>query len=107
MRNRIGATEEEIASVKRLTAAQQQIGIIGDEILRGTTQGELQALKNDFGDLKEEIGATFQPLLGVLIPMVSGGSQRNEAAFTGYPFRFGLAWSNCYGVDAADGIKKK
>lgn len=75
MRNRIGATEEEIASVKRLTAAQQQIGIIGDEILRGTTQGELQALKNDFGDLKEEIGATFQPLLGVLIPMVSDGFQ--------------------------------
>lgn len=75
MRNRIGATEEEIASVKRLTAAQQQIGIIGDEILRGTTQGELQALKNDFGDLKEEIGATFQPLLGVLIPMVSDGLQ--------------------------------
>ena len=174
MRNRIGATEEEIASVKRLTAAQQQIGIIGDEIqlagaqqlatfatsaktietlipamnnlmaqqngfnstessavsvanlmgkalngqasaltrvgitfneaqeqilkygteaqraatlaevitqnvgnmneaLRNTTQGELQALKNDFGDLKEEIGATFQPLLGVLIPMVSDG----------------------------------
>ncbi len=176
MRNRIGATEEEIASVKRLTAAQQQIGIIGDEIqlagaqqlatfatsaktietlipamnnlmaqqngfnstessavsvanlmgkalngqasaltrvgitfskaqeqvlkygteaqraatlaevitqnvgnmneaLRNTTQGELQALKNDFGDLKEEIGATFQPLLGVLIPMVSDGLQ--------------------------------
>ncbi len=176
MRNRIGATEEEIASVKRLTAAQQQIGIIGDEIqlagaqqlatfatstktietlipamnnlmaqqngfsstessavsvanlmgkalngqasaltrvgitfnaaqeqvlkygteaqraatlaevitqnvgnmnkaLRGTTQGELQALKNDFGDLKEEIGATFQPLLGVLIPMASDGLQ--------------------------------
>lgn len=46
-----------------------------NEALRGTTQGELQALKNDFGDLKEEIGATFQPLIGVIIPMVSDGLQ--------------------------------
>ena len=176
MRNRIGATEEEIASVKRLTAAQQQIGIIGDEIqlagaqqlatfatsaktietlipamnnlmaqqngfnstessavsvagiigkalqgqtsaltraklsfseaqeqvlkygteaqraativeiithnvgnmneaLRATSSGQLTATLNDFGDLKEAIGATFQPLIVTILPMIGTGLQ--------------------------------
>ena len=33
MRNTMGASDEEIASIRELCAAQQQLGVIGDEVL--------------------------------------------------------------------------
>lgn len=40
-----------------------------NEALRNTPTGELQALKNDFGDLMEQIGATFQPIISTVVPI--------------------------------------
>lgn len=38
--------------------------------LRNTPTGQLQALKNDLGDLQEEFGATFQPFISSLMPVL-------------------------------------
>ena len=34
MRNTMGATEEEIQSIKNLCSAQQELGVVGDEVQR-------------------------------------------------------------------------
>lgn len=62
---------------KAATMAQVITDNVGNmnEALRNTSAGQLQAVKNDFGDLKEQIGATFQPLLTTIIPMVNEGLQ--------------------------------
>ena len=62
---------------KAATMAQVITDNVGNmnEALRKTNPGQLQATKNDFGDLKELIGETFQPLLTTIIPMVNEGLQ--------------------------------
>lgn len=42
-----------------------------NELLAQTPIGQLKQLQNEFGDLQEEIGATFQPLISSLVPVLS------------------------------------
>ena len=42
-----------------------------NEALRNTPTGQMEALKNDIGDVKEQIGATLQPLISSVVPIVS------------------------------------
>lgn len=42
-----------------------------NEALRNTPTGQMTALKNDIGDVKEQIGATLQPLISSVVPIVS------------------------------------
>lgn len=60
-------TEQERAAV----LAQVITDNVGNmnEALRNTPTGGLQALKNDFGDLMEQIGATFQPIISTVVPI--------------------------------------
>ena len=51
---------------------------IGDKVgnmnalLANTPTGKLKQLQNDFGDLREQIGATFQPLISSIVPVLGG-----------------------------------
>ncbi len=56
-----------------------------NEALRNMPTGELTALANDFGDLQEQIGATFQPLIASVVPMLS------QAIYDVQPLVSGLA----------------
>ena len=40
-----------------------------NELLANTPTGQLKQLQNDFGDLQEQLGATFQPLISAVIPV--------------------------------------
>lgn len=42
-----------------------------NEALRNTPTGQMTALKNDIGDIKEQIGAALQPLISSVVPIVS------------------------------------
>lgn len=42
-----------------------------NELLANTPTGQLKQLQNDFGDLQEQIGATFQPLIQSVVPILS------------------------------------
>lgn len=43
-----------------------------NQLLAQTPTGQLKQLQNDFGDLQEQIGATFQPLISSLVPVLRG-----------------------------------
>lgn len=43
-----------------------------NELLAQTPTGKLKQLQNDFGDLQEQLGATFQPLISSVVPVVRG-----------------------------------
>lgn len=58
--------------------AQVLVDAIGDkvgnmnELLANTPTGKLKQLQNDFGDLQEQLGATFQPLISSVLPILRG-----------------------------------
>lgn len=62
-------TEEQRAA----TLAQVITDNVGDmnEALRNTPTGQMTALNNDIGDIKEQVGATLQPLISSIVPVVS------------------------------------
>lgn len=62
-------TEEQ----KAATLAQVITDNVGDmnEALRNTPTGQMTALNNDIGDIKEQVGATLQPLISSIVPVVS------------------------------------
>lgn len=62
-------TEEQ----KAATLAQVITDNVGDmnEALRNTPTGQMTALNNDIGDIKEQVGATLQPLISSIVPIVS------------------------------------
>ena len=62
-------TESEKAAVLA-DAINSKVGNM-NELLANTPTGKLKQLQNDFGDLKEQIGATFQPLILSVIPILS------------------------------------
>lgn len=62
-------TEEEKAAVLA-EAIRSKFGNI-NEILANTPTGRLKQLQNDFGDLQEQLGATFQPLISSLVPIAA------------------------------------
>lgn len=63
-------TETQKASVLA-QAINDKVGNM-NELLAQTPTGKMKQLENEFGDLKEEIGATFQPLISSLVPVLSG-----------------------------------
>ncbi len=58
--------------------AQVLVDAIGDkvgnmnELLANTPTGKLKQLQNDFGDFQEQLGATFQPLISSIVPVLGG-----------------------------------
>lgn len=63
-------TESQKASVLA-DAINSKVGNM-NQLLAQTPTGQLKQLQNDFGDLQEEIGATFQPLITSLVPVLRG-----------------------------------
>ena len=61
--------------------AQVLVDAIGDkvgnmnELLANTPTGKLKQLQNDFGDLQEQLGATFQPLISSVLPILRGAME--------------------------------
>lgn len=66
-------TEEQKAIVLA-DAINSKVGNM-NQLLAQTPTGQLKQLQNDFGDLQEEIGATFQPLISSFVPIVRGGME--------------------------------
>ena len=60
-------TEEQKAAVLA-DAINSKVGNM-NELLAQTPTGKLKQLQNDFGDLQEQFGATFQPLISALVPV--------------------------------------
>ena len=63
-------TESQKASVLA-DAINSKVGNM-NQLLAQTPTGQLKQLQNDFGDLQEEIGATFQPLITSIVPVLRG-----------------------------------
>ena len=63
-------TESQKASVLA-DAINSKVGNM-NQLLAQTPTGQLKQLQNDFGDLQEQIGATFQPLISSLVPVLRG-----------------------------------
>ena len=63
-------TESQKASVLA-DAINSKVGNM-NQLLAQTPTGQLKQLQNDFGDLQEQIGATFQPLITSLVPVLRG-----------------------------------
>ena len=74
MRNTMGATDEEIKAIKDLTAAQQQIGIVGDEVQLAAAQ-ELATYLEFSDSLK-----TIIPVLNDMIAQQLGLGASAESA---------------------------
>lgn len=60
-------TEEQKAAVLA-DAINSKVGNL-NELLAQTPTGKLKQLQNDFGDLQEQLGATFQPLISAVLPV--------------------------------------
>ena len=63
-------TEEQKAIVLA-DAINSKVGNM-NQLLASTPTGQLKQLQNDFGDLQEQLGATFQPLISAVIPLARG-----------------------------------
>lgn len=63
-------TEEQKAIVLA-DAINSKVGNM-NQLLASTPTGQLKQLQNDFGDLQEQLGATFQPLISDVIPLARG-----------------------------------
>lgn len=63
-------TESQKASVLA-EAINNKVGNM-NELLAQTPTGKLKQLQNDFGDLQEQLGATFQPLISSVVPVIRG-----------------------------------
>lgn len=63
-------TEEQKAIVLA-DAINSKVGNM-NQLLASTPTGQLKQLQNDFGDLQEQLGATFQPLIFAVIPLARG-----------------------------------
>lgn len=46
-----------------------------NELLAQTPTGKYKQLQNELGDLQEEIGATFQPLITAIVPVIRGAME--------------------------------
>lgn len=77
----VSFTEAQVQVLKYGTESQKAAVLaeaIGDkvgninELLANTPTGKLKQLQNDFGDLREQIGATFQPLISSIVPVLGG-----------------------------------
>ena len=62
-------TEEQKAAVLA-EAINEKVGNM-NELLANTPTGKLKQLQNDFGDLQEQLGATWQPLISAVVPIAS------------------------------------
>ena len=65
---------EEQKAIALAGAIHSKVGNM-NQLLAQTPTGQLKQLQNDFGDLQEEIGATFQPLISSFVPIVRGGME--------------------------------
>lgn len=76
MRERMDATDAQIESIKKLTAAQQELGVIGDEVQLAGAQQLATFLKQ-----KESL-ATLIPAMNNLIAQQKGLNATGEDAYT-------------------------
>ncbi len=60
-------TEQQKASVLA-DAINEKVGNM-NQLLAQTPTGQMKQLQNEFGDLREQFGATFQPLISSLVPV--------------------------------------
>lgn len=63
-------TEEQKAAVLA-DAINSKVGNM-NQLLASTPTGRLKQLQNDFGDLQEQLGATFQPFISSIVPVARG-----------------------------------